>query len=129
MYQQILTAVDHVCSDSRAIQATQNLVKHQNVSVTLLHSIRKLPAFAFYLSLVSLNSLESRYSKSVKERLDYIAAIKDLPCNTHVDFGSIQSAVKKYCNHMKADLLVIEKGRAASALLQSPPCDMLVVNK
>jgi len=129
MYQHILTAVDHICSDNHVIQTIKSFTKRKNVSITLLHSIRKLPTFTSYLSLVSINHLKNHYCKSIKDRLDYIAAVQDLHCNTLIDFGSVQSAVRRYCGKEPTDLVIIKKGKAARALLQSPPCDMLVVSE
>lgn len=128
-YRHVLIAIDQVCSSDSTIKATQFFARQPETAITLLHAIKKLPSLTFYYSLVAFNNLETRYSQTVKNKLNYIAAVQDIKCNTLIDFGSTRNVIKKHTKEVNPDLIVINHGRDAKALLQSANCDMLVVSK
>lgn len=126
-YQQILTAVDDIKPQEKTIKLSLLLSRSENTAVTLLHTIKKLPSFSFYQSSIAFGELESRYRKVLEEKLDYIVKVQDLDWDIKIDYQSMKSKLKKYNKELKPDLIIIKKGRAAKSLLQTLPCDLLIL--
>jgi nucleotide-binding universal stress UspA family protein len=128
-YARILTAIGRVDSNERTLKVTQALAKHGGATVTLMHAIKALPSYTFHYSMAVLGELEKRYSQNIEKKLHYIAEAQALDCEIMVNAGTTKQAIKRACQNNGPDLIVINKGKAARALVQSAPCDVLVVSQ
>ena len=128
-YHQIFVAIDKICSnDNTALEALPLFAQQSETSIVLFHTIKQLPQFTFY-PLTVFNKLEAHYKKTVESKLNYMAARRKIKCDTQIHFGSMKSAVKKYSEKKKPDLIIIRKSRKARSLLQLLPCDILFVSR
>ncbi|OGT11546.1 MAG: hypothetical protein A2X77_02945 [Gammaproteobacteria bacterium GWE2_42_36] len=135
-YHHILVATDFSDDSGLVMKKAQELAKQMGAKLSVTHVVEPLPGYGY--AFIASSDIEIQLVDESKKQLAHIGKTYHIsPENQHIGLGPTKVEINRLAEELKVDLIVLGShgrqgwalllGSTANAVLNSAPCDVLVV--